>query len=145
MAHDMSSGEGGSVFENLTKNEKLVYHALKEAEKPQKAYDLLDRLKDRGVRAPMTIYRALEGMEEKGLVHKLDALNAFVLCNHEAPHKIQSFLVCDNCEQVTEIDSGMAEAPTVERNIREVAEEKGFKMSAARLEVRGTCTTCLAT
>ncbi len=127
---------------NLTKNESLVFEAMKMTDRPQKAYDLLDVLKDSGVRAPMTIYRALEGLEQKGLVHKLDALNAFVLCNHDAPHEIQTFLVCDNCNDVDEIKSAVAESPSVEANIRGVVVEKGFRMAAARLEIRGTCSKC---
>lgn len=127
---------------DLTRNERLVYDALKAAGKPQKAYDLLDRLKDRGVRAPMTIYRSLEGLVAKGIVHKLDALNSFVLCTHEAPHQIQSFLVCDDCNAVEEINTNVPAAPAVESNIRTVAVEKGFRMAEARLEVKGTCARC---
>ncbi|MGV6801185.1 MAG: Fur family transcriptional regulator [bacterium] len=140
MAHDTL--DHAQTADALTKNERLVYEALKEAGVPQKAYDLLDRLKDKGVRAPMTIYRALEGLEEKGLVHKLDALNAFVLCNHDAPHQIQSFLVCEACEEVIEIDNHLSEAPAVETNIQKVSEAMGFHMASARLEVRGTCKKC---
>ena len=89
MAHDHHHED---FLSSLTKNEGLVYAALKSAGQPLKAYDLLDILKSKGVRAPMTIYRALEGLETKGHVHKLDALNAYVLCNHDEPHQVQSFL-----------------------------------------------------
>ena len=139
MAHD---DHNGHFHESLTKNEQLVYEAMKAVNKPQKAYDLLDGLKDRGVRAPMTVYRALEGLEQKGIVHKLDALNAFVLCNHDAPHQIQTFLVCDKCSSVQEIEGGVSEAPSVEGNIMAVAAEKGFRMDKARLEVKGLCSLC---
>lgn len=139
MAHDHHTSP---VSPDLTKNERLVYEVMETINKPQKAYDLLDILKGRGVRAPMTIYRALEGLEQKGLVHKLDALNAFVLCNHDEPHPIQTFLVCDNCSSVQEIEGSVSTAPSVEGNIMAVAAEKGFRMEAARLEVKGLCTEC---
>ena len=127
---------------NLTKNETMVYEAMKATDKPQKAYDLLDILKPKGVRVPMTIYRALEGLEQKGLVHKLDGLNAYVLCNHDEPHRIQTFLVCDECNEVIEVESHIAEAPFVEGDMRTVIAEKGFRMEGARLEIRGHCSNC---
>lgn len=139
MAHDGTDDPG---LANLTRNERLVYMALKSAGQPLKAYDLLDILKSKGVRAPMTIYRALEGLEQKGLVHKLDALNAYVLCNHEEPHQIQSFLVCEQCSNVEEIDAGVSSTPSVESNIKAVVAEKGFRMEAARLEIKGRCSRC---
>ena len=75
----------------LSKNEKLVWNVLAASDDPLKAYEILDKLKDKGVRAPMTVYRALDGLEEKGHIHKLDGLNAFVLCNHEGPHRVPDF------------------------------------------------------
>jgi Fur family zinc uptake transcriptional regulator len=131
-------------LETLTKNEKLVYNAMKTVSRPQKAYDLLDTLKDKGVRAPMTIYRALEGLEDKGLVHKLDALNSFVLCKHEEPHQMQVFLVCDKCYNVEEIDDAVPGAATVESNIQQVSASRNFQMDGARLEVKGLCGACAA-
>jgi len=139
MAHDHHDDD---FMGSLTKNEALVYSALKSAGQPLKAYDLLDILKSKGVRAPMTIYRALEGLEGKGLVHKLDALNAYVLCNHDEPHQIQSFLVCESCSNVEEIDTGVSATPSVESNIKAVVAEKGFRMEAARLEIKGRCSRC---
>ncbi len=131
-----------SIAPKLTKNEKLVFEQMQGSDKPQKAYDLLDVLKNQGIRAPMTIYRALEGLEEKGLVHKLDALNAYVRCNHDQPHAVETFLVCDVCNDVEEIETAVADAPSVEANIQAVVREKKFTMEAARLEIRGTCPKC---
>ena len=58
----------------LLKNEKLVWDVLAVSKEPLKAYEILDTLKERGVRAPMTVYRALDGLEAKGHIHKLDGL-----------------------------------------------------------------------
>ena len=123
----------------LTKNEQLVWDALSESGDPLKAYEILDKLKDKGVRAPMTVYRALDGLEAKGVIHKLDGINSFVLCNHEGPHDVQAFLVCDTCTNVTEVDidaSTAGFAPAVRK--------AGFAMHTARLEVRGVCDGCNA-
>lgn len=121
----------------LSKNEKLVWEALSASAEPLKAYEILDRLKERGVRAPMTVYRALGGLEAKGHIHKLDGLNAFVLCNHEGPHMVQTFLVCETCSTVREL-----EVVAVEADILPAVRAADFDMHTARLEIKGNCNSC---
>ncbi len=126
----------------LTHNEELVFDVLKGGGGPMKAYDLLDQLKNRGVRAPMTVYRALDGLEAKGIVHKLDTMKSYVLCSHDEPHNVQTFLVCTQCEGVVEVAESVAELPVVETNIKSVVRASHFKMTEARLEIKGTCQAC---
>ena len=123
----------------LAKNEKLVWDVLAKGTEPLKAYEILDKLKEQGVRAPMTVYRALDGLEEKGHIHKLDGLNAFVLCNHEGPHVVQTFLVCDSCSTVQEL-----EVVAVEADIAPAVHAANFSMHTARLEIKGNCDSCAA-
>ena len=123
----------------LTRNERLVFAALSESGGPMKAYDLLARLKDAGVRAPMTIYRALDGLAAKGLVHKIDALNAFVICSHDSGHSVQKFLICRDCGATIE-----APPTELEQEVCNLAAETGFAVTTARLEVVGLCRACKA-
>ena len=121
----------------LSKNEKLVWEALAANDDPLKAYEILDQLKEKGVRAPMTVYRALDGLEAKGHIHKLDGLNAFVLCNHEGPHVVQTFLVCESCSTVKEL-----QVVAVEADILPAVRAADFDMHTARLEIKGNCNAC---
>ena len=121
----------------LTRNEKLVWETLSQGGDPLKAYEILDQLKEKGVRAPMTVYRALDGLEEKGFIHKLEGLNSFVPCNHDGPHPIQAFLVCEKCPKVLEVD-----LDGVEAGIMPAVRRAGFDMHMARLEVKGLCKDC---
>lgn len=123
----------------LSKNEKLVWAVMVEKPEPLKAYEILDQLKEKGVRAPMTVYRALDGLEAKGVIHKLEGLNAFVLCNHEGPHSVQTFLVCETCSRVEEL-----EVVSVETDIAPAVKAAAFKMRTARLEIKGACVECAA-
>ena len=123
----------------LSKNEKLVWSVMAGKPEPLKAYEILDRLKGKGVRAPMTVYRALDGLEAKGFIHKLEGLNAFVLCNHQGPHPVQAFLVCEACSKVKEL-----EIVSVEANIASALTAAAFKMHTARLEIKGACEDCAA-
>ncbi len=121
----------------LTRNESLVWDVLNDNVDPLKAYEILDELKERGVRAPMTVYRALEGLEEKGIVHKLEGLNSYVLCKHAGPHDVQVFLVCETCASATEV-----EIEGVEAALRPVIRRAAFQLKTARLEARGLCAGC---
>lgn len=123
----------------LLKNEKLVWDALAATREPLKAYEILDKLKEMGVRAPMTVYRALDGLEAKGHIHKLDGMNAFVLCNHEGPHVVQTFLVCETCSTVKEL-----QVLAVEADIAPAVRAAAFDMHTARLEIKGNCNACAA-
>lgn len=142
MADDEDDSDAGSdnareAPGGLSKNETLVWETLSAGSDPLKAYEILDQLKDRGVRAPMTVYRALDGLESKGHIHKLDAMNAFVLCTHEGPHLVQTFLVCVQCSAVEEL-----QMITVEDNIMTAVRAAEFSMTNARLEITGRCKSC---
>lgn len=139
--HSHREGEKGARKRppGLLKNEKLVWDVLASSRDPLKAYEILDRLKERGVRAPMTVYRALDGLEAKGHIHKLDGLNAFVVCNHEGPHVVQTFLVCESCSTVKEL-----QVVAVEADIAPAVRAAAFDMHTARLEIKGHCSDCAA-
>lgn len=68
----------------LTRNQSLVFEALSQAEAPLSAYMLLAKLKGTGLRAPIQIYRALDKLMAYGLAHRIESLNAFVVCSHPA-------------------------------------------------------------
>ncbi len=141
MAHqDLGSGAAARMAPaGLSKNEIMVWETLAAGDDPLKAYEILDQLKDRGVRAPMTVYRALDGLEGKGHIHKIDGMNAFVLCNHEGPHLVQTFLVCESCSNVKEL-----EMVAVEAGILDAVRKSSFEMNTARLEIKGDCEACAA-
>lgn len=134
-----SSAPARAQPKGLSKNEILVWETLAAGDDPLKAYEILDQLKDRGVRAPMTVYRALDGLEGKGHIHKIDGMNAFVLCNHEGPHLVQTFLVCEKCSNVKEL-----EMVAVEAGILDAVRKSSFEMNTARLEIKGDCEACAA-
>jgi Fur family zinc uptake transcriptional regulator len=131
--------QGEFKRQRLTKNDRLVLSALEDADGPLKAYDLLERLKGQGVGAPMTVYRALDRLQKQGLVHKLDALGSFMLCNHGAPHEVEAFLICRTCEGVEEVKEA---GPTIVQLAQQAADEANFDADLIRIEIRGTCRKC---
>jgi Fur family zinc uptake transcriptional regulator len=123
----------------LTKNQTLVFHALEDAEKPLGAYDLLDVLRGDGLRSPLQVYRALDKLMGLGLVHRLESLNAFVMCSHcgDAGHDSAAFTICRACGKVDEVDD-----PGLARLLMQLAAESGFLLEKSTIELRGVCAGC---
>ncbi len=125
----------------LTDLRREVLGLVLDAGAPTGAYELLDRLRARrGAAAPPTVYRALEFLQEQGLVHRVERLSAFVGCVEELGHGHDhpaQFLICRKCGQVTEIeDHELADA------LAAAAKRVGFKVGGATVEAEGLCAEC---
>ena len=85
---------------------------------------------------PPTVYRALEFLEQAGLVHRIASLNAFVACDSAGAAHAAAFLICDCCGSAQEFDPGEV------RPASSAAKAEGFTPRAITLEVRGRCAAC---
>jgi Fur family zinc uptake transcriptional regulator len=135
----------------LNKNDRKVLSALGRSEKPLSAYDILDRARSDALKAPVQVYRALEKLEGRGLVHRIEALNAFVACSEHDEHchagdagehrhaaHRPGFVICRDCGAVREFEDD---------RVAELAAEaagKGFAVDLVALEVYGRCSACRA-
>jgi Fur family zinc uptake transcriptional regulator len=124
---------------DLTRNQDLVLQTLNHAEAPLSAYDILDKLRDEGLRAPLQVYRALEKLIDQGLAHRLESLNAFVCCAQVHGHSgaTTGFAICSKCGRVDEF----ADEVVTDR-LKGWANEHGFKPERTVIELRGICETC---
>jgi Fur family zinc uptake transcriptional regulator len=123
----------------MTRNQKLVFEAVESAGVPQSAYDLLGKLRPHGIRAPLQIYRALEQLVKRGLVHKLESISAFVACQHPAGEGSAAtvFLICDSCGCVRERTDAC-----VSGDLRKLAGSDGFSVAHSSIELHGHCGKC---
>jgi Fur family zinc uptake transcriptional regulator len=121
---------------------KKVLEVLHKNEKPMTAYELLEKLRRFGIKAPPTVYRALETLVERGLVHRIETLGAFVACHGEDEHDAiadhtAQFAVCRSCGTVTEIhDHDLTES------IKALARNLQFHIEREMLELMGLCKRC---
>ncbi|MEZ5870479.1 MAG: Fur family transcriptional regulator [Nitratireductor sp.] len=125
--------------EGLTKNQSLVLDTLMREGGPLSAYGILDRLRDKGLRAPLQVYRALEKLVTHGKVHRLESLNAFVACSHPGCDNQEAviFTICSDCGKVDEItDAGLGV------QLQAVAHRADFKLAKSTVELRGHCNHC---
>ena len=134
---------------DLTKNQCAVLDSLTGSGRALTAYEILDDVRDMGIRAPVQVYRALEALTARGIVHRIESMNAFVACAHghdasqgtgtKPHHATIAFAICDDCGLVSEIP-----APKVEKTLGALAQDQGFITDHAVLELRGQCGTCAA-
>lgn len=127
----------GARFTDLRRD---VLRLILAAPGPVTAYALLDQLRTtRRAAAPPTVYRALDFLLGQGLVHRVERLQAFVVCDEDAAHThAAQFLICRTCGGVDEVDDhAIADA------LDHAAAAKGFTPAHATVEVEGTCAACV--
>jgi len=87
----------------LSRNQTEVLSCPKRADAPLSAYDILDRVPKSGISPPPTVYRALNELMQKGMVHRLQSRQAFIACGHGKCDGKFAFAICRECQKVVEI------------------------------------------
>lgn len=137
-AADQVCAEAG---DRLTPIRRRVLELVWGSHRPIGAYAILDRLKE-GSRsaAPPTVYRALDFLLERGLIHRIESLNAFVGCSHPGESHLVQFLICRTCGMTAELDDRrLGDA------IGRSAAEQGFAIQSRVVELSGVCAACQST
>ncbi|MFC4276025.1 Fur family transcriptional regulator [Achromobacter aloeverae] len=125
----------------LTPIRRKVLELLLRHDRSVKAYELLEAM--RAVHpgaAPPTVYRALDFLLDEGLIHRLDAVNAWAAC-HDAggtPHDL--LVVCTGCGAVAEVSD-----PAMSRQLAERVARTGYILNSHETEIRALCPACQKT
>ena len=122
----------------LTRVRQRVLELVWQSHQPLGAYTLLSLLAEEGFNsAPPTIYRALEFLQNEGLIHKLASVNAYTGCSNPGnPHEGHFFL-CLSCNQALELDTS-----TLQNSLQNSAENHGFAIAQQTIEITGYCAQC---
>jgi len=121
------------------RNDALISSLLDGSDRAMSAYDIIEALYPHGISSPPTVYRSLARLVAKGLVHRVESLNAFVSCktHTHAPNVEALFAICNDCGKITEFsDNEVAE------RMRAWARDNSFKIEHTALELRGSCSRC---
>ena len=115
-----------------------VLAILRTSDCPHSAYDLLESLKDIYPKiAPPTVYRALATLGERGQIHRLESLNAYVACQSEAHHQASVLSICEDCGIVEETFE-----PDIFSRLSAALRKSGFSAQRHIIEVNGICASC---
>tara|TARA_Y100000813_G_C24075061_1_gene310634 strand:+ start:105 stop:527 length:423 start_codon:yes stop_codon:yes gene_type:complete len=124
---------------SLTRNQDTVLSALQGTDKPLTAYEILNlpNIRKAGMKAPLTIYRALDKLISLGLAHRIESLNAFVHCDHGPHDHATGFLICTDCGRTMEVH-----LDACEKHLAGRAREQGFTVDDVKVEMKGRCPDC---
>src|ERR1035441_9702410 len=91
-----------------------------------------------GFNAPQTVYRALKRLMDSGDVHRLESINAYMVCSkHKHVHGPVVFAICRECGHVDEL-AGDA----LTKHLKANAKQQGFRVDAVTIELQGKCAFC---
>lgn len=84
---------------------ELVLKVLQADFKPLGAYEILEKVKEFGIKSPPIVYRALDALMKIGKVHKINELNTFIACDCEEDHQhlLSILTICQSCNKVSEL------------------------------------------
>lgn len=115
-----------------------VLAALRRRRGPLSAYDVLGELREANPKiAPPTVYRALAALTERGRVHRLESLNAFIACQCDRHQQASILSICDDCGAVEE-----RVAPDLLNELSSIIGISGFAPMRHVIEVHGLCASC---
>lgn len=123
----------------LTRNQKLVLDVLRKSRAPLSAYEILDHVREEGVKAPLQIYRALEALNVRGMTHRLESLSAYVACadKHCSHGSATGFIICEKCGKTDEFSD-----IRLNNRMKKLAEGQGFHPVQSMVEIKGICAKC---
>ena len=123
---------------NLTPLRRQVFACLAAADGPLGAYDIVERLGRERRISPVSVYRALEFLQEAGLTHRIALRNTYLPCHGEhGAGETTVFLVCQTCGGVDEVASS-----TLARGLDGLAGSVDFKPLSHTVELEGECSAC---
>ncbi len=127
----------------LTQQRRQILSVILSVDTPATAYQLLDLLKKDHLpnAQPPTIYRALEFFIDANLIHRIEANNTYIACDHiqcSHAHQLTQFLLCDVCGSVAETTLKSKQLSAMQ----ESAEQYGFSLNDHSLELHGICQQC---
>ena len=129
-----------STGARLTPLRKEVLALILNASGPMGAYDLLAKIKSGSDRpaAPPTVYRTLDFLLEKGLIHRLTSINAYIPCCHPREGHQAAFLICNECHVVKE-----ASSESLLQQLHHLADSDHFNAQHTIIEISGKCQQCI--
>jgi len=120
-------------------NNEITLHIIKKSNKNLSAYQILDKFQKIKKVQPTTVYRSLNFLIKKGIIHKSISNKTFILCNHshKQNYKHNTLLaICKKCGRTEELLKEMFDP------ILKIKKFKKFDLSFFDLEILTKCRNC---
>jgi Fur family zinc uptake transcriptional regulator len=125
---------------SLTPLREKVLNLFINSQNSLKAYNIITTINNDRDTKPIVIYRILNLLLKKNIIHKLQSNNTFILCDNKFCYHndgVVVFLLCNNCHKIIEIENTQ-----LLDNIKILCTEKSFKLTDSNIEINGLCYTC---
>lgn len=133
-AETVCAADGG----RLTPLRRRILSLVWSSHRPIGAYAILKRLaRERRGAAPPTVYRSLDFLLARGLIHRIRSLNAFVGCSAGGLGHASQFLICRNCGTAAELVD-----QSIVRTLNARAAGLRFLPQRHVVEIEGLCRDC---
>lgn len=115
-----------------------VLEIMRRRARPLSAYDVLGELREANAKiAPPTVYRALAALTDRGRIHRLESLNAYIACQCDGHRHASILSICSDCGTVEE-----SVAPDLLAKLSTVTGKTGFAAQRHVIEIHGVCASC---
>ena len=126
-----------------TEKREQIFKILIKAKASLSAYEILDLYNhaSNAKMPPMSVYRILEFLEKKNLVHKLSSSGKYIACSHlhcGETHEFSQFLICNSCDTATEISI----SSELMGGLETLVKNAGFAISNPQIELECICDQC---
>jgi len=118
-------------------NNQITLSIIKKSKKNLTAYQILDKFQNMKKVQPMTVYRSLDYLIKKGIIHKANHNKTYMICSH-SHHKTHNTLIaiCKKCGSSEELFTDIF-SPQLKK-----IKLKKFKFSLFDLEILTNCKSC---
>ena len=118
-----------------------VLAILRSHRAPMPAYEILGCLREENPRlAPPTIYRALAALTDRGSVHRLESLNAFIACQRDRHRQASILSICGDCGDCGVVEENVS--VELLKKLSSIAGKSGFAPARHVIEIHGQCASC---
>ncbi len=139
--HATAAERLGDDDQRYTSQRRALVELLVEIDQPLTIPQLLER--QPGL-AQSSAYRNLAVLERAGVVHRIVTSDEFARYElaEDLTHHHHHHLICSSCGDVTDFEVSEAMEEELESALAKVARRTGFRVSAHRLDLVGTCPAC---
>lgn len=122
----------------MTDPRRYVLDIVSKTKRAMTAYEILELLGEYLDKPkPPTAYRAIDFWIEAGFLHRIESLNAYILCTAGHTHDGSQFMICDDCGDVTE--AHLCHLPDA---LDSKAQKDNFNVKRWSVELHGQCGRC---
>ncbi|GAC34974.1 ferric uptake regulator family protein [Paraglaciecola polaris LMG 21857] len=130
----------------LTETRQHMLEVLLDVSTPMSAYELTDHynmLLACDIKT-MSVYRVLDFLESIRLVHRLQSINKYIICNHTfgaCEEHPPLFMICKSCQHIEEVEVD----PEVIQALTHHANSADFSSVGSQIELYSLCIKCQST